>query len=112
MEMRTAVEFADLYCTKTKEPSEDEVSLKFDRSTLWSGPIRSGLTKNIGTIKVIPDGDVVVELWHDDGPRRTISKIGAQPIQKDEDGSSPRSAQFSGEGGDYTLSYRFLQIPD
>ena len=111
--MRTAVEFLDLNCTKTKELGEDEVNLKFNRATLWSGPIRSGITRKIETIKVIPDPTGIVELWQDDSPRRTVNKLGTQTIsQLDADYSGTLSAQFTTEGAEYALSYRFLQIPD
>jgi hypothetical protein len=110
--MRTAVEFMNLYCSTTRESNEDELSLKFDRATLWSGPMRSGVTRKIEIIKVIPDPTGTVELWHEDTPRRTINKLGTQTIRQIEPDSGARSIQFATEGGDYTLSYRLLQIPD
>ena len=111
--MRTAVEFLDLYCTKTKGPDEDEVNLRFNRATLWSGPIRSGITRKIETIKVIPDPTGTVELWQGGFPPRTVNNLGTQTIsQPDADDSGTTSAQFTAEGAEYTLSYRFLQIPD
>jgi hypothetical protein len=111
--MRTAVEFLDLYCTSTKGPDEDDVNLKFNGATLWSGPIRSGITRKIETIKVILDPPGTVELWQEGAPRRTISNLGRHTIsQGDADYSGTPSAQFTSEGAEYTLSYRFLQIPD
>jgi hypothetical protein len=111
--MRTGVEFLDLYCANTKGPDEDEVTLKFNGATLWSGPIRSGITRKIETIKVISDQTGIVELWQEGFPRRTINRLDTQTISEgDVDYSGTPSAQFTAEGAEYPLSYRFLQIPD
>jgi hypothetical protein len=111
--MRTGVEFLDLYCANTKGPEEDEVTLKYNGATLWSGPIRSGITRKIDTIKVISDPTVNLELWQEGFPRRTINRLGMQTLSEGEvDYSGTTSAQFTAESAEYTLSYRFLQIPD
>jgi hypothetical protein len=110
--MRTAIEFINLYCAKTKEPNEDELSLKFNRATLWSGPIRSGITREIETIKVISDSGGIVELWQEDTPHRIVNKLGTQEIHHHKADSGTMSARFATGGVDYKLSYRFLQIPD
>jgi hypothetical protein len=110
--MRAAVEFLDLYCARTKEPNEDEVTLKFNRATLWAGPIRSGITKKIETIKVVQDQTVTVELWQDDSPRRTVNRLGTETLGRTDDDSGTRTAQFTTDAADYTLSYRFLEVSD
>ena len=111
--MRTAVEFVDLYCAKTKGPDEDEVGLRFNGATLWSGPFQGGITRKIETIKVLPDPTGTIELWQGGFPRRTFNNLGTQTIgPPDADHSESQSAQFTAEGAEYTLSYRFLQIPD
>lgn len=109
--MRTAVEFLELYCAKTKGQSEDEVSLKFNQAVIWSGPMRNGITRKIETIKATPELTGTVELWHEDPPRRNLNKLGTHAIQPSVDPGALR-IKFTEEGADYTLAYKLLQIPD
>jgi hypothetical protein len=110
--MRPAVEFIELRCDATKEPDEDEVTVRFNRTPLWSGPIRSGITRRLETIKVLSDESAVVELFEDDFARRTVNSLGVQKIQAADADSGDQKAEFATDGARYTLSYKVLQIPD
>jgi hypothetical protein len=110
--VRNAVEFLDLVCKETRSPNEDDASLNFDGTTIWSGPIRSGTTAAIETIRVRRDSPGVLRLWQTDAPNRTIACLGRETVEQDAAEPGTLTAHFTRDGADYTLSYRLLQVPD
>ncbi|MET8031191.1 hypothetical protein [Streptomyces avermitilis] len=110
--MRNAVEFLDLSCAETKESGEEEVSLGFGGVTLWSGRIGSGMTREIGTIKVMPEATGIVKFWHVDSPGRTVTTLGRHTVRQLDAEPGTMSVRFANDGADYNLSYRVLQIPE
>jgi hypothetical protein len=110
--VRNAVEFLGLACNATRDSNEDEASLNFNGATIWSGRIRKGATATLETIRVMPDSTGAVRLWQTDAPNRTLACLGRETVRQGETGPGIRTARFTREGADYTLSYKLLQIPD
>jgi hypothetical protein len=110
--MRSAIEFLNVRCVATKSPTEDEISVKAGRATLWSGPMKAGQSREIGAIRVANKGAMDVALWQQEPGRRDIQVIASATLTEDGSRGESDEVSFAADGAEYVLSYRLIDVSD